>query len=127
VYEWLLFLHVLAAFMVVTGLAAYGVVAVNGGAAVKAALRPALVLWNVGAAGVLVFGVWLALDVDGYGLLDGWIIAAFVLWLAAGAAGGRLERALREGDDSVNPRLLVALMALATTLLLIDMILKPGA
>ena len=126
-YEWLLFLHVLAAFMVVIGLAAYGVVAFNGGAAVKAALRPALVLWNVGAAGVLVFGVWLALDVDEYGLLDGWIIAAFVLWLAAGAAGGRLERALREGDDSVNPRLLVALMALATTLLLIDMIFKPGA
>jgi hypothetical protein len=123
----LLFLHVLAAFMVVTGLAAYGVVAFNGGAAVKAALRPALVLWNVGAAGVLVFGVWLALDVDEYGLLDGWIIAAFVLWLAAGAVGGRLERALREGDDSVNPRLLVALMALATTLLLIDMIFKPGA
>ncbi len=127
VYEWLLFLHVVAAFMVVTGVAAYGVLVFNDGAAVKAALRPAPVLWNAGAAGVLVFGVWLALYVDGYGLLDGWIIAAFVLWLIAGAVGGRLERALREGDDSVNPRLLVGLMALATTLLLIDMIYKPGA
>jgi len=127
VYEWLLFLHVVAAFMVVTGVAAYGVLVFNGGGAVKAALRPALMLWNVGAAGVLGFGVWLALYVDGYGLLDGWIIAALVLWLAAGAVGGRLERSLREGDDSVNPRLLVGLMALATTLLLIDMIYKPGA
>jgi hypothetical protein len=127
VYEWLLFFHVVAAFMVVTGLAAYGVVAFNGAAPVRAALGPALVLWNAGAAGVLVFGVWLALDVDGYGLLDGWIIAAFALWLAAGAAGGRLERGLRTSDDSVDPRLLVGLMALATTLLLLDMIFKPGA
>ena len=126
-YEWLLFLHVVAAFMVVAGLVAFGVVVFNGGAAVRAAMRPALMLWNVGAAGVLVFGVWLALDVDDYGLLDGWIIAAFVLWLAAGAVGGRRERALREGDDGVDPRLLVGLMGLATTLLLIDMIFKPGA
>jgi hypothetical protein len=127
VYEWLLFLHVVAAFMVVTGLAAYGVVAFSGAAPVRAALAPAVVLWNVGAVGVLVFGVWLALDVDGYGLLDGWIIAAFVLWLAAGAVGGRLERGLREGDDSVDPRVLVAIMTLVTTLLLLDMIFKPGA
>jgi hypothetical protein len=128
VYEWLLFFHVVAAFMVVSGLAAYGVVAFNGAAPVRAAaLAPALVLWNAGAAGVLIFGVWLALDVDGYGLFDGWIIAALVLWLAAGAAGGRLERGLRTGDDSVDPRLLVGLMALATTLLLLDMIFKPGA
>jgi hypothetical protein len=127
VYEWLLFLHLLAACLVVTGLAAFGVVAFNGAAPVRAALAPALVMWNVGAVGVLVFGVWLALDVDGYGLLDGWIIAAFALWLVAGAVGGRLERGLREGDDSVDPRVLVAIMTLVTTLLLLDMIFKPGA
>ena len=126
-YEWLLFFHVLAAFMVVAGLAAYGVLAFNGAPAVRAALAPALVLWNAGAAGVLIFGVWLALYVEGYGLFDGWIIAALVLWVAAGAAGGRLERGLRTGDDSVDPRLLVGLMGLATTLLLLDMIFKPGA
>jgi hypothetical protein len=74
-----------------------------------------------------VFGAWLAIDVDGYELWDGWIIAAFVLWLVAGAIGGRLERGFREGDDTVNPRMLVALMALVTTLLLLDMIFKPGA
>jgi hypothetical protein len=127
VYEWLLFFHVVAGFMVVIGLAAYGVVAFTGAAPVRAALAPAVVLWNVGAMGVLVFGVWLAINVDGYEVWDGWVIAAFVLWLVGGAAGGRLERSLREGDRSVDPRVLVAVMALATTLLLLDMIFKPGA
>jgi len=128
VYEWLLFFHVLAAFLVVAGVVAYSVLVLNGGAAVQRALGPpALALWNGGAMGVLVFGVWLAIDVDGYNLWDGWIIAAFVLWLVAGAAGGRLTRGLREGDDDVDARVLVAVMALATLLLLIDMIWKPGA
>jgi hypothetical protein len=127
VYEWLLFLHVLTAFMVVVGLSAYGVVAFSAERAVRGAMAPALVLWNAGAAGVLVFGVWLAIYVDGYELWDGWIIAAFVLWLVAGAAGGRLERSLRTDDDGVDPRVLVAVMGLATTLLLADMIFKPGA
>jgi hypothetical protein len=128
VYDWLVFLHVIAAFAVVAGVAAYGVVAFSDGAPVRRALvTPARALWNGGALGVLVFGIWLALDVDSYDLWDGWIIAALVLWLVAGGVGGRLERGLREGDDAVNPRLLVAVMALATTLLLLDMIFKPGA
>ncbi len=127
-YDWLLFLHVVAAFMVVAGLAAYGVLVFNGAAAVQRAMAaPAAALWNAGAMGVLVFGVWLAIDVDGYQLWDGWIIAALVLWAIAGGASGRLTGGLRDGDHSVNPRLLVGLMALATTLLLLDMIFKPGA
>jgi hypothetical protein len=128
VYDWLLFLHVLAGFMVVAGLAAYGLLVLSGAAAVQRALAvPAAALWNAGATGVLVFGVWLAIYVDGYDLWDGWIIAALVLWLVAGAASGRLTRGMRDGDDSVDARLLVAVMAVVTTLLLIDMIFKPGA
>jgi uncharacterized membrane protein len=128
-YEWLLFLHLLAAFLLVAGLVAYSALVLSsGGEAVSRVLgSPALALWNAGGLGTLVFGVWLALDVDGYELWDGWVIAALVLWLVAGAVGGRLERGLREGDDAANLRLLVALMALATTLLLLDMIYKPGA
>jgi hypothetical protein len=126
VYEWLLFLHVLAGFAVVAGVTAYGVLVFND-AARGALAQPALALWNGGALGVLVFGVWLAIDVDGYDLWDGWILAAFVLWLIAGAAGGRLSRGLSEGDDTVDARLLVGIMALATLLLLVDMIFKPGA
>jgi hypothetical protein len=128
VYDWLLFFHVVAAFMVVAGLAAYGVLVYSGVPAVQRAMAaPAAALWNAGALGVLVFGVWLAIDVDGYELWDGWVIAALVLWLIAGGASGRLVGVLREGKETVNPRLLVALMALATTLLLLDMIFKPGA
>ena len=85
-----------------------------------------MALWNVGGLGVLVFGIWLALNVDGYELWDGWIVAAIVLWLIASGAGGRLSRGVREGVPD-QARVLLAVMALATFALLIDMIFKPGA
>jgi hypothetical protein len=127
-YEWLLFLHVLAAFLLVAGVAAYGVLVLGaGGAAARRALAPpALALWNAGGIGVLLFGVWLALEVDGYELWDGWIIGAIVLWLIASAAGGRLSREVREAVPGAA-RMLFAVMALSSLLLLIDMIFKPGA
>ena len=127
-YEWLLFLHVVAAFLLAAGLAAYGVIVLgSGGEATRRALEaPALALWNVGGLGVLVLGIWLALHVDGYELWDGWIVAAIVLWLIASGAGGRLSRGVREGVPD-QARVLLAVMALATFALLIDMIFKPGA
>jgi hypothetical protein len=126
-YEWLLFFHVVAAFLLVAGLCAYGVVVFGGGDAARRALAaPALALWNVGGLGVLVLGIALALEVDEYELWDGWIIAAIVLWLVASAAGGPLSRGVREGKDE-RAGMLLAVMALATLLLLIDMIFKPGA
>ena len=75
---------------------------------------------------MLVFGIWLALYLDGYELWDGWIIAAIVLWLVASGAGGQLERSVREGTFAGTRRLYVV-MALASLALLIDMIWKPGA
>ncbi|HTE61481.1 MAG TPA: hypothetical protein VK631_14110 [Solirubrobacteraceae bacterium] len=130
-YEWLLFLHILAAFLLVSGLVAYGVLLLGGGgdAASRALGPPALALWNVGGLGVLVFGVWLALEVDGYELWDGWIIAAVVLWLVASAAGGRLGAGVREGESVQridSARVLLLVMSLATVALLLDMIFKPG-
>jgi hypothetical protein len=127
-YESLLFLHVLAAFLLVAGLAAYGALVLGGGgeAARRALAPPALALWNVGGLGVLVFGIWLALEVDGYELWDGWIIAAIVLWLIASGAGGRLSAVVREGAPD-RAGMQVAVMAVATFVLLIDMIYKPGA
>jgi hypothetical protein len=131
-YEWLLFLHLLAAFLLVSGLVAYAVlVLASGGAAVSRALGPpALALWNAGGMGTLIFGVWLALEVDGYELWDGWIIAALVLWLIGSGAAGRLGAGLREGQSVQRidgARMMVAVMAGATLLLLIVMIWKPGA
>lgn len=127
VYDWLLFLHVLAAFLLVAGLAAYGVLLLEGGDVVRRVLaRPAGALWNVGGLGVLVFGIWLALNVDGYELWDGWIIAAIVLWLIASGAGGRLSAVLREGGPD-RAGMQLAVMSAATLALLVDMIVKPGA
>jgi hypothetical protein len=76
-----------------------------------------------------VFGVWLAIYVRGYELWDGWILAAFVLYGVASFAGTRVAKAFREVGGAVvaaDPRM-YALMALATFLLLVDMIYKPGA
>jgi len=127
-YEWLLFLHVVAAFLLVAGLAAYGVLVLgNGGDAARRALAPpALALWNAGGLGVLVVGIWLALEVDAYEPWDGWILAAIVLWFVASAAGGRLSRGVRERAAD-RAALLLAVMGVATLALLIDMIVKPGA
>jgi hypothetical protein len=130
-YEWLLFGHLLAAFALVAGIAAYGVIVLSGADAARRALAPpAVALWNAGGLGVLVLGIWLALEVDGYEVWDGWILVAIVLWLVASAAGGRLARAVRDGtflSPEGRARVLVAVMALATTALLLDMIFKPGA
>ena len=127
-YEWLLFLHVLAAFALMAGLVAYGVLVLGSGgdAARRALAPPALALWNAGGIGVLVLGIWLALEVDTYELWDGWILAAIVLWVIASGAGERLSRGMRERAPD-RSELLLAVMAGASFLLLIDMIFKPGA
>ena len=103
---------------------------------------------GIGAVGTLVFGVWLALSLDGYEIWDGWIIAAIVLWAVSGAAGGRAGReygqvAERAGElaaagdapDSglaaamrnLRATALLAVSSVAALLILIDMIWKPGA
>ena len=93
-YDWLLFLHVAAAFSLVAGIVAYGVVVLGGaGDVVRGVLAvPALAMWNAGGLGVLVLGIALAVDVDAYDVWDGWILAAIVLWFVASAAGGPLSR-----------------------------------
>ena len=131
-YDWLLFLHVLAAFLVVAGVVAYGVVVLGsaGDAARRVLAAPARALWNVGGVGTLVLGVWLALYVDGYELWDAWILAAIVLWFVASAAGGPLSRGIRDAAaprDRGRERVLFAVAALASAAILVDMIVKPGA
>jgi uncharacterized membrane protein len=138
-YDVLLFLHVLAAFAAVTAVVLLTTVAVGvrGGADAAPFLRLsglARTLWNVSGLGTLVFGVWLALDVEGYSLLDGWIIAAFVLWLIAGGTGAQVANTFyAAGQDAdgasaiARTRVLHAVMAVAVAALLVVMIYKPGA
>jgi hypothetical protein len=91
----------------------------------------------------LLLGIVLAIDSDAYHPWDGWIIAAYVLWAAAGAVGARTGRyytdvqKLAAGDGSeaeVLGRLRAPtgrnlhLVNLALfVLLVLDMLFKPGA
>ena len=106
-YDWLLFLHVLSAFVVAAGL----VVATVGLIGARRAERPSRValllaparlaarLFDVGGLAILVFGIWLALYVDGYALWDAWILSAILLWLAIAYTGTRAAAAMRAARD----------------------------
>jgi hypothetical protein len=131
-FDWLLFLHVAAAFALVAGLVAFGVLVLGGDApaARRALVAPAIGLWNAGGVGVLLLGIGLAIDVDAYQPWDGWILGAIVLWFVASGAGGPLSRGLRDPGAALAPdraRMLFLVATAATLLLLIDMIWKPGA
>jgi hypothetical protein len=139
-YDTLLFLHVLSAFVLVTSQVIFTTM-VLAARRFQAAGVPVLRLQkfgvpavSVGAFGVLVFGVWLAIYVDGYELWDAWILAAFALWATyalVGSYAGRQVTAAseREGGLSAEPRILrVNLVVWALIVLfLLDMFFKPGA
>ena len=135
-YDTLLFLHVLAAFMVVAGVTMlWAMFAATGWGAGSPSpvLRisvPTVAIWGIGSIGVLVFGIWLAIYVAGYAVWDGWVLIAIALWLVAGFAGGQLTngyRQLRAGQGTGAGWGMHLLETLAVLALLIDMIWKPGA
>ncbi len=154
-YDWLLALHVLSAFAWIAALVVYTVVIVAGWklsvpsdvVRMFRVTRVGDALIAVGMLGTIIFGIWLALDE--YEIWDGWIITALVLWLVAGAVGGRIgkvynaarDRAkalVNEGQDAPSPELngmlraqrgvvLHGLMILLVLVILVVMIYKPGA
>jgi hypothetical protein len=121
VFDTLLFFHVLAAFMLGATVVVSSALVLGAPAAPRMS-TVANVLWDVGGLGTLVFGVWLALYVDGYEIWDGWILAAIVLWAIATELGRRVR------DIAVaNVATWHWLRTLAVVLLLADMVWKPGA
>ena len=106
-YQWLIFLHVTGAFLVLGG-------AVFGGILNFAALRRerpseivvlfrlvriAVVSISVDMLVTLALGLWLVVDVDVIEWSDAWVIIALILWVVAnalGGVGGRRERQTRE-------------------------------
>ena len=118
----LLFLHVLAAFLLMATVVMLSGVAL-GVAAPGRTISLANLFWDIGGIGTLVFGIWLALDIDGYGLLDFWILAALVLWIVATGLGMRARDAVGEAGFARWHWLRAAVVVL----LLADMIFKPGA
>jgi uncharacterized membrane protein len=154
-YDWLLALHILSAFAWISALVVYSVAIAAGWrltlpSDVVRVFKVARVgdpLIAVGMIGTIVFGIWLAFDK--YEIWDGWIITALVLWLVAGAVGGRLGKVYNgvrdrakalvdEGRDASNPELtamlrsqrglvLHVLSCLIVLAILVVMIYKPGA
>jgi uncharacterized membrane protein len=145
-YDVLLFFHVLAAFTTVTVvvLLTTFAIATRSGAAAEA--LPVLQLsglarrlWDFSGLGTLAFGIALAIDVDGYSLLDGWILTALVLWIVAAGTGTRVGQAFQEAREMAErgegdlttlvrgTRTLHVVMAVAVAALLVVMIYKPGA
>lgn len=155
-FDWLLFLHVLAAFSLVAAETLLTFVIVGSRnlelpseiARMFRLSRAGDVLFGVGAVGTILIGIWLAIDMDEYQLWDGWVIAALVLWaLLMGVAGrdarfyyavrDRARALVAQGRDVPAPELTAVLRSptglalhLGTlallVLLLVDMIYKPG-
>lgn len=155
--DWILALHVLSAFAMVAGAVLYSVLLVTirrtdtpgGVTRLKPVVKVGDVATGIGAVGTIVFGLWLAFSVGGYDVWDGWIVAALVLWamyMEVGRRTGAVFVAAMQMADELeatghtgpSPDLLEvnrarplvvghALATLLVTLILIDMIWKPGA
>lgn len=136
-YDWLLFLHVLSAFLAVGALTALWalVLSSRGAAPVMSADsmmrfgRTAGIVVGVGMMGAVIFGIWLAIHVDGYELWDPWILASLVLWAIAGWAAGLSGKAF--ASDPVGGRQAgiryQAINSVGLFVILLLMIWKPGA
>jgi uncharacterized membrane protein len=115
-YEWVLFLHITGAFLLLGGAtlaAIFNVAAIRRERPSEIAALMKLTQWGVvaitfGTLMTLGFGIWLV-HIVGYGYGDTWIVLAFVLWIVASALGGRggrrdketrllAERLAAEGD-----------------------------
>jgi hypothetical protein len=155
--DWLLALHVLSAFALAGAIVFFW--------AVVFALRRAelsedivsvgrlmpigSIVVGVGSVGALIFGIWLAISLDGVQVWDGWVIAAIVLWAIATETGRRSGEAFGEGIKkaaanvaagragpdaeaqalvrSSHALMLHTVATVVVVLILADMIWKPGS
>ena len=150
--DWILALHELSAFALVASMVLFWVLVLATRSLTDVDQRIVFgritdvggMVIGAGFVGTLVLGLWLSFSKDDYALWDGWIIAAIILWVIAGHTGGRAgaeykkvaERAqeLKSSGHAAQPgefrspsgERMLAISSLATLLLLIDMIWKPG-
>ena len=124
-YDWLLFFHLLAAFLLAVTVVMYSAVALGASASGRM-LFVADRCWDVGGLGTLVLGIWLALHLDQYGFFDGWIIGAIVLWVIATGLGETVRKRLAEGEAAAVTTM-HWLRTLTVLGLLVLMLWKPGA
>jgi len=127
----LLFLHLLSAAALFTGLVVF--TAISFGAAVElSSLRIYSVIWHVGVVGVFLLGIALAIDIDGYEIWSAWVLIAIALWLTIGAFGDKLPAAYKEAGGpgaTLSADVIRAhwITVVIVVLLLADMIVKPWA
>ena len=139
----MLFLHVLLAFILVAAVTMFWAL-VLGTRPGRPALTPGAAMWlgragaisvGIGSLGVLIFGIWLAIERPEYHPWDGWIIGSIVLWAIATGTGqkaGRLyQQAAMNPGEALTLRArglrLQTVAAIALILLLVFMVWKPGA
>jgi len=155
--QWLLMLHVTAAFFFVGGSVAAAVLNTmairserpSDTAYLLRLVRRTLPVIGLGVAGTLAFGIWLWSDLGHrYGIGTGWIWASLALWVVSNALGGRggrhqerarelAEELAASGDASTaelrallrDPKgnAMSWLAGVATLLILVLMIWKPGS
>lgn len=154
--DWILALHLLAAFSLVAAEVAFTSMIVSlwktdstrRVSSLMLVSRAATVMVVVGTLGTIVFGIWLSISKDPYDPWDAWVIIAIVLWAVASGLGQQagsaygsaaLEAAkLAEAGTERDPGLTATFgpsrafwMHLASNiaiiLILIDMVWKPGA
>jgi hypothetical protein len=154
--DWLLALHLLAAFALIAALVLFSAVMLAGWGVDRprkalAYSRLAAVggpLVGAGAGLVLLFGIALAIDLDQYQVWDAWILVSIVLWMIGGATGSRvgthyagaqeLAQRLAGGGDEPSSELAAALSnrrvatlhaitVTAFAIILVLMVFKPGA
>lgn len=124
-YDTLLFLHLLAAFLLAVTVVTYTAVAL-GAPATGRTLFVADRCWDVGGLGTLVLGIWLALNLDQYDFWDGWILGAIALWFVATGLGQSTQRRLA-ADATADIAVMHWLRTLTVLGLLVLMVWKPGA
>ena len=127
----LLFLHLLSAAALVTASVAFTAI-VLGARLELSAMRIFLALWHIGLVGLIIFGLALAIDIDGYEIWSAWVLIAIVLWMAAGATGDKMPAAYRAAREAGGPLPSAVarihwISVVVVLLLLADMIWKPWA
>ena len=102
-YDWLLFFHVTGAFFLLGGIVVAGILNLTAVAkdrrpsevaTLYGLIRFAVPLIGIGLLLTLAIGIWLVHEAH-YGYGDGWIVTAFILWVAASVLGnidGKYQR-----------------------------------
>lgn len=131
-YDTLLFLHLLGAFTAFVTIAMFSAYAL-GVAPDRGSFLLADWTWNVSGVMLTVFGVWLALYVDGYEIWDGWILASLILLVVSSAFGSRARTVIVNGMKTGagapvgRPSTWHWLRTAAVVAILVLMVWKPGA